>query len=172
MKTTTEQEGNRGSFNKDLLNSCHVQGNVVTLWNTKTTWSLLFWSLQILIETAINQITSEINVKTKFWVHGRRGLCCYKYTIRNLTESGEVKWRNDNWLEIWTMGSCQLGEEGRENFSGERRWQGWRNYNENMENMRYREKTILAGTESMERNVYEAKDRGGGVKDGFVLSVS
>lgn len=41
-----------------------------------------------------------------------------------------------------------------------------------MENMRYREKTILAGTESMERNVYEAKDRGGGVKDGFVLSVS
>lgn len=67
MKTTTEQEGNCGSFNKDLLNSCHVQGNVVTLWNTKMTWSLLFfWSLQILIETVINQITSEINVKTKF----------------------------------------------------------------------------------------------------------
>ena len=66
MKTTTEQEGNPRSFNKGLLNSCHVQGNVVTLWNTKTTWSLPCWNLQILIETAINQITSKINVKTKF----------------------------------------------------------------------------------------------------------
>lgn len=41
-----------------------------------------------------------------------------------------------------------------------------------MENMKQRKKTILAGTESMQRNVYEARDTGEGVKDGFVLSRS
>lgn len=44
-----------------------------------------------------------------------------------------------------------------------------------MENMKYRKKTTLAGTESLERNVvvYEVRDKGGGVKDGVVfLSLS
>ena len=41
-----------------------------------------------------------------------------------------------------------------------------------MEDMRHRKKHILAGTESIERRVYEAGESGGEVQDGFILSVS